>query len=166
MKGFRPKFVFLIVAIAVFCYLAFISFDSRQNFADDMVSSALAQDKYTTYKNLFSDLVTSREGTYGDVLKSIFTNNLISLGISIVIYVLFIVLGIGGIWIPFNGLILFIISIFNFDTYWLTAAIGSFSFHIAIISAIPIICTIIYSIMNGPERRIRKNAKLKAKAEA
>ena len=165
MKGFRPKFVFLIIAIAVFCYLAFISFDSRQNFVEDMVSSAIAQDEYTTYKNLFSDLVSSREGTYGDVLESIFTNNLISLGISIVIYVLFIVLGISGIWIPFNGLIVFIISLFNFDTYWLTAAIGSFSFHIAIISAIPIICTIIYSVMNGPERRIRKNAKLKTKAE-
>ena len=48
MKGFRTKFVFLIIAIAIFCYLAYVSFDSRQNFVDDMVSSALASDEYTT----------------------------------------------------------------------------------------------------------------------
>ena len=110
--------------------------------------------------------MTSREGTYGDVLKSIFTNDIVFLVISIAIFVLFMILGILGIWIPFNGLLVFIISLLNFDTYWLTASIGTFSFHIAIISAIPIICAIIYSVMNGPERRIRKNAKLKSKEEA
>ena len=166
MKGFRPKFVFLIIAIVPFCYLAFFSFDSMQNFVDDMASSALTQDKYTTYRNLFSDLVTAREGTNGEIIESLFTNNLISLGISIVVFVLFIVLGIVGIWVPFNGLILFIVSLFNLDTYWLTAALGTFSFHIVIISAVPILCTIIYSIMNGPERKMRKEARSKVKADA
>ncbi len=164
MKGFRPKFVFLIIAIAAFCYLAFFSLSSKQTYMDDLVSSMFSG-QFTTYKSIFSDLVTSREGTYGEIFSAMFTNNAIFLVISIVIYLALIILGCAGIWIPFNGLIAFVISVLNFDGYWLTANLA-FGFHIVIISAIPVLCTIIYSVLNGPEIRMRRNAKLKAKQES
>lgn len=156
MKGFRFRYLFLIAAIGIFVYLAYFSYGNMQNYVEEITDMALSGEPVEMYKSLISDLVTERDGrTYGEVFELMFRNNMIFLGITAVLYLLMIFLAVAGIWIPFNGLLAFILSILNVDTYFIMAPKGTPA-TLAIISLVPVALSLLYLIGGHSARKERK----------
>ena len=161
MKGFRIKHIFLILSVLIFAFLAYTAYMDRNTYIEDMVNSAFWGKAYEVYKNLFADLVTSRDGTYAEIIDNIFRNTTISSSISALILLVVLLLSILGISIPLSGLITFIISILNIDTYLFTSNVEIFnaaSKIYLILSLVPVLLSIFYIIFNRREKK-----KLKAK---
>ena len=155
MKVRKFKYVFLIFAIAVFAYLGYQTYGMKNTYVSDIISSALTETDYSAYKSLFSDLITEREGTYAEIIEAIFRNDMIFLGVSSGLYLILIVLGICNVVVPFQGVLSFAVSVLNIDTYFLTRTSPSGP-EVIIISAIPILFTLIFWALNKNESKARK----------
>ena len=155
MKVCKIKYIFLVLAIAVFAYLGYQTYGMKETYVSDMISYAVTGMEYNTYKSLFSDLVTVREGTYAEIIESIFRNDMIFLGVSSGLFLILIILGICNVRVPFQGLLSFVVSVLNIDTYFLTKTSPSDP-EIIIISAIPILFTIIFWALNKSESKACK----------